>query len=147
MTLVAIDTAMHHLRVDPDDQVDVARKLAAAEVMAANYMGRNIYADASAYALAQSLAVTIIDSIAAEPIADGATAGAHAVYLEAIKGKQQAAGRILRGIVIDPAIEAAILLILGTLYEHREDVLVGDSAAELPIAATHRLQPYRVMGV
>lgn len=51
----------------------------------------------------------------------------------------------IRGVVITPAIEIAILLILGTLYAHREDVATG--VLELPMSAKFHLQPYRVMGV
>lgn len=150
MTLVSIEAAMHHLRADPDDQVDVERKLASAETMAANYLGRNIYADEAARADAQLPAIMIINSMAESPLRSDASFGERMVYAEGIASKQHAVKRILRGIVIDPAIEAAILLTLGTLYEHREDVIVGigsTSARELPIAAAHRLQPYRIMGV
>jgi len=51
-------------------------------------------------------------------------------------------------IVIKPGIRAAILLILGRLNSHREDVVVGVSATELPQGAETLLRPHRVdMGV
>lgn len=43
-----------------------------------------------------------------------------------------------------PEIKAAILLTLGTLYKHREDVVVGQSAVSLPITAQHLLRDLRV---
>lgn len=45
---------------------------------------------------------------------------------------------------IPEPVRAAILLTLGHLYEHREDVVVGPSANELPRGAEALLFPYRV---
>jgi uncharacterized phiE125 gp8 family phage protein len=42
------------------------------------------------------------------------------------------------------AIKAAILLMLGTLYDNREDVVVGTSALPLPLSAQYLLRPLRV---
>lgn len=51
-------------------------------------------------------------------------------------------------IVINAAIQAALLLIVGHLYANREDVVVGVSATQLPNGAQYLLQPYRTgMGV
>lgn len=41
------------------------------------------------------------------------------------------------------AIRSAILLLLGHLYEHREDVVIGTIATELPRGAKALLDPYR----
>jgi hypothetical protein len=48
-------------------------------------------------------------------------------------------------IVINDAIRAAILLILGRLYAFREDVVAGSSSSvvELPAGSKQLLQPYR----
>ncbi|WP_250528838.1 head-tail connector protein [Caballeronia sp. ATUFL_F1_KS4A] len=48
-------------------------------------------------------------------------------------------------IVINDAVRAAILLILGKLYAYREDVVVGTSArvSELPLVSRQLLFPYR----
>lgn len=49
--------------------------------------------------------------------------------------------------VVEPPIVAAVLLIFGRLYAHREDVVTG-SAIVLPRGSISLLQPYRVhMGV
>lgn len=52
------------------------------------------------------------------------------------------------GIVINAAIQAALLLIVGHLYANREDVVAGVSVAQLPNGSQYLLMPYRVgMGV
>lgn len=45
---------------------------------------------------------------------------------------------------IPPAIKAAILLILGTLYDNESDQIVGKSVSELSLTAEKLLQPWRV---
>ena len=59
-----------------------------------------------------------------------------------------AQGADTAGIVINPAIQAALLLIVGKLYACREDALVGVSVAQLPNGAEYLFHPYRTgMGV
>lgn len=41
-------------------------------------------------------------------------------------------------------IKAAILLMLGTLYENRETIVIGQSAVTLPWAAEALLAPFRI---
>lgn len=65
-----------------------------------------------------------------------------------IYATELAQGLDTAGIVINPAIQAALLLIVGHLYANREDVLAGVSVAQLPNGAQYLLQPYRIgMGV
>lgn len=45
---------------------------------------------------------------------------------------------------IPPAIKAAILLTLGTLYDNESDNLVGRSVSELSLTAEKLLQPWRI---
>ena len=45
---------------------------------------------------------------------------------------------------IPPAIKAAILLILGTLYDNESDNIVGRSVSELSLTAEKLLLPWRV---
>jgi hypothetical protein len=47
-------------------------------------------------------------------------------------------------ILINPSIRAACLLILGSLYANREDVVVGVALSELPMGSRSLLTPYRV---
>uniref|UniRef100_UPI004056C0CC head-tail connector protein n=1 Tax=Alistipes sp. TaxID=1872444 RepID=UPI004056C0CC len=42
------------------------------------------------------------------------------------------------------SIRAAILLILGTLFDNEADVVVGRSVAQLPLTAERLLQPWRI---
>ena len=59
-----------------------------------------------------------------------------------------AQGTDTAGIVMNPAIQAALLLIVGHLYANREDVLAGVSVAQLPHGSQYLLQPYRTgMGI
>ncbi|MCY0385652.1 head-tail connector protein [Robbsia sp. Bb-Pol-6] len=47
-------------------------------------------------------------------------------------------------IVVNDAIRAAILLILGRLYANREDTVVGATVFDLPTGSKQLLYPYRV---
>lgn len=108
MSLIDIDTAKMHLRVDSEEEDDlIALYLAAAEASAVEFLNRNVYANQAAL------------EAAAEPV-------------EA------------RPMVINGAVQAAMLLILGHLYANRENTLVGVSAQELPMGAHSLLWPYRV---
>ena len=65
-----------------------------------------------------------------------------------IYATELAKGLDTAGIVINPAIQAALLLIVGHLYANREDVLAGVSVAQLPNGSQYLMQPYRSgMGV
>ena len=65
-----------------------------------------------------------------------------------IYATELAQGLDTAGIVINPAIQAALLLIVGHLYTNREDVLAGVSVAQLPNGSQYLMQPYRIgMGV
>ena len=61
-----------------------------------------------------------------------------------IYATELAKGLDTAGIVINPAIQAALLLIVGHLYANREDVLAGVSVAQLPNGADYLLQPFKV---
>ncbi len=45
---------------------------------------------------------------------------------------------------LPPAIKAAVLLILGTLYDNESDNIVGRSVSELSITAEKLLLPWRI---
>ena len=45
---------------------------------------------------------------------------------------------------IPASIKAAVLLILGTLFDNEADVVVGRSVAQLPLTAERLLQPWRI---
>lgn len=48
------------------------------------------------------------------------------------------------GMVVNDTIKSAVLLIVGHLYAHREDVVVGVSVAQLPNGAEWLLAPHKV---
>ena len=43
--------------------------------------------------------------------------------------------------------KAAMLMFIGHLYEHRESVIIGDTAVEMPLGATRLLDQYRVYSI
>lgn len=47
-------------------------------------------------------------------------------------------------ILANASIKAACLLILGSLYSNREDVVIGTISSELPMGSRSLLTPYRV---
>lgn len=46
---------------------------------------------------------------------------------------------------VPPAIKQAVLIVVATLFEHREAVIVGPNAALVPFAAKALLYPFRVL--
>lgn len=48
---------------------------------------------------------------------------------------------------VPAAIRAAMLLMIGHWYQHREAVVIGETATELPMAANALLAPFRRVGV
>ena len=45
---------------------------------------------------------------------------------------------------LPPAVKAAVLLLLGTLYDNESDMVVGRSVSELSITAEKLLLPWRI---
>lgn len=150
MSIVSLETAMHHLRADADDMLDVQHKLDAAQEIAEQFIGCRIYANYPDVLVAANTAVSEMEILIKEKegILLGDDGGIlRETRLEQVNSRLHLATMMARGIATNGAIEVAILLILGTLYEHREDVVVGTSIVKLPQGAEHRLQPYRIMGV
>ncbi|MNY00838.1 Phage gp6-like head-tail connector protein [compost metagenome] len=154
MTIIDLAIAKAHLRLEsdyPDDQVQ--GKLDAAESSAAQFLNRRIFADQAAL----SAAVTAVPAAliaagtayqaaltAAGEIEDSvARCAAEGHALRVYRDAQTAASETYAGIVINPQIEAAILLTLGHLFENRQDVQQG-AVQQLPIGATQLLFPFRV---
>lgn len=59
---------------------------------------------------------------------------------------RRAQHRVLDGIIINAAIEAAMLLTAGNLYRNREATVVGETAVSLPNGVDALLTPYRALG-
>lgn len=144
--MIPIEVAMQHVYADEADQEQVQRKLDSAIATAEQYIGRRIYATTDDLAAAKVLATANLPSvvrISIDPTLDEYTAQ---IVREANETAKYELMMALRGVVINPAIEIGVLLILGDLYKNRENTVDG-SIAELPIGAKFHLQPFRFMGV
>ena len=153
MPVINIEKAMVHLRVDEDTGDDVLDKLKSAEDKAARYLNRFFYATESDLSSAKSLIPNLIttsnqnyrDSCdTANSISDYQSRSMMLSAAENIKNEASYNAKMtLQGIVINPSIESAVLLILGSLYENREDETTA-SVSELPKGALWLLDPYRL---
>ena len=155
MSFVTTSEAKLHLRVDSaDEDALIGVYITAAEQMAIALLDRGVYADGTALGVAKAAAPGELDTAIAAY--ESAIAAAEALADEtAIAASIQTAGNgLLRakvahrhamdGMVVNEAIKAAVLLIVGSLYTQREDVVVGVSVAKLPNGAEWLLAPYRV---
>ena len=155
MSFVTLPEARLHLRVDgTDEDALISVYIAAAEQSAVSLLDRGVYADGTALGVAKAAApgeltaatATYTSAIAAaQALADAteqaaATKAAESAYLRAKVAHRHA----MDGMVVNEAIKAAVLLIVGSLYAQREDVVVGVSVAKLPNGAEWLLAPYRV---
>lgn len=152
MPLVDLATAKRELRVLHDaEDVDIERKLAAAEEQATLFLGRNVYVDQAALTAA----------IAAAPAALAAASAAYDTAMEAAaaltnftetqlhqrlaKDNYNAAieawQRTVRGMVVTDSVKTAILLTTASLWEHRGD---EDQIEGIPQAARAFLWPHRI---
>ena len=147
MSIINIDVAREHLRLEPDYPAQqVQPYLDAAEDAAMRFLNRRIFADQAA----KDAAVAAIDLVAAKQALDDAIEAAEALTDPAAKQAameyahyvyQQAlseADETFRGVLMNPQIQAGILLIAAHLFERR-----GDAQAAIPEAAYMLLHPYR----
>lgn len=153
MSLVTIDAARAHLRVEPDYPADQVQPLIdGAESMAQDFLNRRVFADADQLAAAQA---GVPDAIAAAVLArDASLASAQAIadtdhratYLQAVETTFREAlaaqYKVQAGIVLTASIASAIMLLIGHLDQNRE--AVSTSATELPLGPRALLMPYRV---
>lgn len=71
--------------------------------------------------------------------------GARLCITEDARAQMVAAGASPEGVLVAGAdVKAAVLLTLGSLYEQREDLVIGQSVAKLPRGAEALLWPHRV---
>ena len=155
MIFVPTSEAKLHLRVDSaDEDALIGVYITAAEQMAIALLDRGVYADDTALGVAKAAAPGELDTAIAAY--ESAIAAAEALADETAKAAsiQTAGNGLLRakvahrhamdGMVVNEAIKAAVLLIVGSLYTQREDVVVGVSVAQIPNGAEWLLAPYRV---
>ena len=162
MSLVDLLTAKLHLRLEPDyPDEQVAPYLLAAESAALQFLNRAVFATddaltqaiavvpaqvagalaANTASIADAAALQVTDPDGAAALRDGAEV--------ALRNARAVAAETRAGIVINPSIQAAILLMLGHLFTNREDSTPGTAPAmPLPNGAQWLLQPFRAhMGV
>lgn len=155
MSFVTTSEAKLHLRVDSaDEDALIGVYITAAEQMAIALLDRGVYADGTALGVAKAAAPGELDTAIAAY--ESAIAAAEALADETAKAAsiQTAGNDLLRakvahrqamdGMVVNEAIKAAVLLIVGSLYTQREDAVVGVSVEQLPNGAEWLLAPYRV---
>lgn len=155
MIFVTTSEAKLHLRVDSaDEDALIGVYITAAEQMAIALLDRGVYADDTALGVAKAAAPGELDTAIAAY--ESAIAAAEALADETAKAAsiQTAGNGLLRakvahrhamdGMVVNEAIKAAVLLIVGHLYANREDVVAGVSVAQMPNGAEWLLQPYKV---
>lgn len=155
MSFVTLPEAKLHLRVDGiDEDALIGVYIAAAEQSAVSLLDRGVYADGTALGVAKAAAPGELDTAIAAY--ESAIAAAEALADETAKAAsiQTAGNDLLRakvahrhamdGMVVNEAIKAAVLLIVGHLYANREDVVTGVSSTALPNGAEWLLQPYKV---
>jgi hypothetical protein len=158
MSVIDISVGMEHLLAEPEDEAMVQIKLNAAEKSAVAYLQRQFFVDQPALNAARATvpgAITQTRSdfdaaVAAAELIDNACDRELAleVAVANFKEARDEIGRISRGMVINDAIVAACLLILGNLYANREDVVIGTISSVLPKGSSSLLTPYRIeMGV
>ena len=155
MSFVTLPEAKLHLRVDGiDEDALIGLYINAAEQAAVKAMDRGVYADGTALQIAMTAApaelaaaaatytaaIAAAQALADTPEQAAATQAAEYAYLRAQVAYRQA----MDGMVVNEAIKAAVLLIVGSLYANREDVVSGVSVAKLPNGAEWLLQPYKV---
>ena len=155
MSLVTLESAKLHLRVDSaDEDALIGVYITAAEQMAIALLDRGVYADGTALGVAKAAAPGELDTAIAAY--ESAIAAAEALADETAKAAsiQTAGNGLLRakvahrhamdGMAVNEAIKAAVLLIVGSLYTQREDAVVGVSVEQLPNGAEWLLAPYKV---
>lgn len=147
MPLLTLEQCRAHCRIDGDfDDAILGDLLAAASDAAAAYLGRELYADPAALdqaldQLPQDMAAAVTGHEAAVAAANAETNAAKAKAMRDVADRRLAvatarSARLLLGMPANDSIRAAVRLLLGHLYAHREAVVVSAQTLDAPAAAT-----------
>ncbi len=153
--LVTLDQARQHCRADAADDALLTLYAGAASDAAVQFLNRQVFQtqtelDAAIAAVPADLAAADAEyeaaMAAAAELEGSARCAAEAAAIRARDAARTEADEIMRGIVSNDSIRAAVLLILGHLYSNREEVMTeqGAAAVQLPMGAHALLWPYRV---
>lgn len=141
---IDINIAQQYLKADGDDNDLIAMQIASATKICEDYCNRRFYVDQAAMdtdftqALADYTAARTAQTAALLDITDVGTIrminDKFGSQIALIKGR-------INGIVLDDAINAAILITLGHIYRNREDNLAtGNNVVQVPVGAQRMLQ-------
>jgi hypothetical protein len=148
-TPIDLDTARAFLKADGDDDDLINAQISSATQICEDYCNRAFYVDAAgqqddfSQALIDRTAAllnrkTAMDSVTGSTPDDDITRAMIRDHYIQVLG--QITQRI-NGIVLDDAINAAILITLGHLYKNREDNLAtGNNVVQVPVGAQRILQ-------
>ena len=158
MTLVPLPVAKMHIRAEDAADDEVTPYLSAAELAAASFLNRQVYATqgeldaavAGVPAILTAAGVAHTAAVeAAEALEDAIARATGVAYADTVYARAQDEAREIRaGMVVNDAVKAAILLLFGHLHANREDAVTGVTVAQMPMGSQYLLMPYRVgMGV
>lgn len=151
----SLESAKRHLRIDGDaDDAELAEKIAAAEQIACEYLNRKVFADQAGMDAAVALVPAAIlaagvdyeaADTAADMIGDRVACLAEKAYaFNRYSAALRECAAIRNGIVISPMILAAMALILGDLWEFRENTVAGVSVSGITDPSRVILDPLRI---
>lgn len=158
MSLVTLNTAKAHLRVTSADEDSLIQALIdASELLVVSHLGRSVFA--SPEALTAAIAAVPATLATASETYEAAQVAAYAITntveseaaLQAAGNTyriaQDEARRIRSGMVINYAVQAGILLLVGHLYANREATtqqVNGYATMVMPMGVDYVLQPFKV---
>ena len=154
MTLVPLHVAKMHIRAEDAADDEVTPYLSAAELAAASFLNRQVYATqgeldaavAGVPAILTAAGVAHTAAVeAAEALEDAIARATGVAYADTVYARAQDEAREIRaGMVVNDAVKAAILLLFGHLHANREDAVTGVTVAQMPMGSQYLLMPYRV---
>lgn len=149
--MIDIQIARAHLKADGDDDNLIALYIPNAVSICEGFCNRKFYATAQAQIEDFDLALDELTTVreqrntAVENTCDPNTM--IALNDRYLVQRSRIMQRI-NGLVVDGTITAAILMVLGSLYKNRQEVVVGQysGASQIPLGARRILEPYLWIG-